>query len=154
IDALAQDVRYALRGLRRSPGFTATVIVTLALGLGANAAMFGVIDRLMFRPYPYLRDAARVNRVYLQTTYRGRTTANITFPYRRYLDLRAGDETIGRFAAQSEWRFAVGTGDASAVRHVAGVSASFFDLFDAPPVLGRYFTAAEDSTPVGALVAV
>ena len=154
VDAIVQDVRYALRGLRRSRGFTTTVIVTLSLGIGANAAMFGVIDRLMFRPYPYLREPARVNRVYLLTTYRGRTTANITFPYRRYLDLSAAGGPIARFAAESEWRFAVGSSDASRVRHVAGVSASFFDLFDARPVLGRYFTAAEDSAPMGALVVV
>src|SRR6185436_19441670 len=68
LDHLQQDVRYALRGLRRSPGFTTTVVLTLGLGIGANAAMFGVIDRLMFRPFPYLRDPAQVNRVYLQTT--------------------------------------------------------------------------------------
>jgi len=50
-DHLQQDVRYAFRGLRRSPGFTAAVVITLGLGIGANAAMFNVIDRLMFRPF-------------------------------------------------------------------------------------------------------
>jgi predicted permease len=154
VDILAQNVRYALRGLRRSPGFTATVIVTLGLGIGANAAMFGVIDRLMFRPYPYLRDPSSVNRVYLQTTIRGRSTANLTFPYLRYLDLHAAGPAIAQLAAHSEWRFAVGKGDASTVRRVSGVSASFFNFFDARPALGRFFTAAEDSTPRGTLVAV
>ena len=61
---IVQDVRHALRGLRRSPGFAATVIITLALGIGANAAMFDVVDRLMFRPLAYLRDPATVHRVY------------------------------------------------------------------------------------------
>ena len=154
IEALLQDLRYAIRGLTRSPGFTATVIVTLALGIGANTAMFAVIDRMMFRPYPYLADPSSVNRVYLATTYQGRTNANTVFPYRRYLDLSRATRTIERFAAMTEWRFAVGTGDDSRVRKVAGVSAGFFTLFDAPPVQGRYFTAVEDSTPVGTMVAV
>jgi putative ABC transport system permease protein len=153
LEAVLQDLRYALRGLRRSPGFTATVIVTLALGIGANAAMFGVIDRLMFRPYPYTREPARLNRVYLQTTVRSRST-NTVFPYTRYLDLSTANSTIERFAAQSEWRFAAGTGEGTRVRRVTGVSASYFDLFDAVPVQGRWFTPAEDSTPIGTPVAV
>ena len=65
-DHLLQDTRYAVRGFRRSPGFAAAVVLTLGLGLGANAAMFSVIDQLMFRPYRYLRDPASVNRVYLR----------------------------------------------------------------------------------------
>ena len=154
LDAILLDVRYALRGLRRSPGFTATVILTLGLGIGANAAMFGVIDQLMFRPYAYMREPDDVNRVYLQTTDRGRVSTNTTFPYLRYLDLRSATSTIERFAAVSEWRFAVGSGDASRVRKVAGVSASFFDFFDAPAVRGRYWVASEDSIPMGQLVAV
>src|SRR5262245_37354842 len=56
LDQLFQDVRYAFRGIRRSPGYAITVILTLALGLGANAAMFGVVDRLLFRPFAYMRD--------------------------------------------------------------------------------------------------
>ena len=154
IDVVLHDLRYAARGLRRSPGFAIIVIVTLALGIGANAAMFGVIDRLMFRAFPFLHDPASVNRVYLQTTYRGRTTASTTFPYRRYLDLSRATSTIAAVAAESEWRFGVGQGDATRIRKVAGVSASYFGLFDASPVVGRFFTSAEDTPPVGAMVAV
>ncbi len=65
VEMVLQDVRYALRGLRRAPGFTATVILTLGLGIGANAAMFGIVDRLMFRPVAWMHDPATVHRVYL-----------------------------------------------------------------------------------------
>src|SRR5690242_9659884 len=84
LDHLQQDVRYALRGLRRSPGFTAAVVLTLGLGIGANAAMFGVIDQLMFRPFAYLRDPASVHRVYLRLPGRDRLLTNESFPYARY----------------------------------------------------------------------
>jgi len=153
IDAIVQDVRYALRGLRRAPGFTITVILTLGLGIGANVAIFAVLDRLMFRPFPLLHDPATVGRVYLRTTYRGRSNANSTFPYLRFVDLSAATRTISDIAAQTEWRFAVGTGEAAAVRKIAGVTPSFFRFFDAPPSLGRYFVASEDSTatPVAVL---
>jgi putative ABC transport system permease protein len=100
VDAFLQDARYAVRGLARSPGFTATVVVTLGLGIGANAAMFAVIDRLMFRPFPYVRDYATVNTVYFQTTYQGKTRTASTVPYTRYLDIRRGTHS----SAQSRWR--------------------------------------------------
>jgi hypothetical protein len=101
IDAIVQDVRYALRGLRRAPGFTITVILTLGLGIGANVAIFAVLDRLMFRPFPLLHDPATVGRVYLRTTYRGRSNANSTFPYLRFVDLSAATRTISDIAAQN-----------------------------------------------------
>ncbi len=155
LERIAQDVRYALRGLRRSPGFTIAAVLTLGLGIGANAAMFGVIDRLMFRPFPYLHDPGTVHRVYLQTTYQGRTNDNTVFPYTRYLDLKNATSRFSEYAAVSEWRFGVGGGGEDVrIRFVAGVSASFFGFFDAPPALGRWFDASEDSLPMGALVAV
>jgi predicted permease len=153
VERIIRDVRYAARGLRHSPGFTMAAVATLALGIGANAAMFGVIDRLMFRPFPRMRDPGTVQRVYVQTTYNGRVNVSTAFPYTRFLDLQRETSRFSAYAAVSEWRFGVGGEDAR-VRKVAGVSASFFDFFDAPPALGRYFVAAEDSIPMGALVAV
>ena len=155
LDHLQQDVRYAFRGLRRSPGFTLSAIITLGLGIGANAAMFGVIDRLMFRPYPFLRDADRVHHVYLQALNRDRLVTRNGFEYTRYLDLRRwATASIEASAAYANMTLAVGTGDAARERHVSAVSAGFFDFFTARPVVGRFFTSDEDRTPVGANVAV
>jgi putative ABC transport system permease protein len=155
-DDLSQDLRYALRGLRKSPGFATTVIVTLAFGIGANAAMFGVVDRLMLRPYPYLKDPSTVHRVYLRhTDLRGtaRTQAD-GFQYTRYTDIKNGTSSFTHTAAFVSPNLAVGAGDAARERRVGVVSAAFWDFFAARPTLGRFFTAAEDTTPRGADVVV
>jgi putative ABC transport system permease protein len=154
IDIVIQDVRYAVRGLRRSPMFTLTAVITLGLGIGANAAMFAVIDRLMFRPLPYMSDPSSAARVYLQTTREGRRNSNITFPYTRFLDIQSELRSFSSSAAISEWRLAVGAGPETRVRKVAGVSASMWEFFDARPVVGRFFGPADDVIPVGSMVAV
>jgi hypothetical protein len=71
-NAFAQDVRYAARGLRLKPGFTIAVVVTLGLGIGANATMFGIVDRLLFRPPAYLIAPDRAARLYFARTSRGK----------------------------------------------------------------------------------
>jgi predicted permease len=154
LDRLARDVRYAARGLRRAPGFTAAVVLTLGLGIGANAAMFGVVDWMMVRPFPYLRDPGRVHRVYLRYDDRGRVVNAGSLEYTRYLDLQRWTTAFADFAAYSNRPLAVGIGEAARERPVGVVSASFFHFFDATPALGRFFAASEDVTPRGADVAV
>jgi putative ABC transport system permease protein len=155
LDAFRQDLRYTLRGLRAKPGFTAAVIVTLALGIGANAAMFGIVDRMLFRPPPMLRDPATAHRVYIYNTARGQERANGNMGYARYRDLAAAaTSSFTSMAAYTRRELAIGVGDAAREMSVAAVSASFFGFFDAPPVIGRYFTAAEDSVPAGQPVVV
>jgi predicted permease len=154
LDRLQEDVRYALRGLRRAPGFTAAVVVTLGLGLGANAAMFDVLDRLMLRPAPYLRDPARVDRVYLETGGWNDDRPYTVFPYTRFLDLTRWSTTLAQAAAFTVNTHGVGTGEGAREETVLGVSGGFFAFFDARPALGRFVGPADDALPVGSDVAV
>jgi putative ABC transport system permease protein len=154
LDAIRQDLRYAIRGLRKQPGFTAAVVVTLALGIGANAAMFGITDRLLFRPPAFMTDADRVHRVYLARTFDGEENFGSHFPYTRYTDLSRWTSTFDVTAAISEPELAVGVGEDAHEMRIGAVSASYWSLFDTRPVLGRFFTAEEDSTPVGAPVVI
>ena len=155
LDRIAQDFRYALRGLRNSPAFTAAVVLTLGLGIGANAAMFGVIDELMFRPYAYLRDPANVQRVYLRMPGRQRLLTRESFPYARYLDLEKWTTSFSQTAAFFPTTVAVGTGDAARERPIAAVSASFFDFFRRASGARSLFRRVPRTTiPSGANVAV
>src|SRR2546430_2758968 len=154
IDTLLQDLRYAWRTLAKSPGFTLGVVLTLALGIGANVAMFSVVDRMLFRPPPLLHDPAATHRVYLAETYRGKEQASGYLQYARYVDLTSWTSAFARTAAFTEHDLAVGVGAEAREMRVGIVSASFFGFFDAPPALGRYFTATEDRPPDGTGVAV
>lgn len=153
LEMILRDLRYAIRGLRSRPGFALAVIVTLALGIGANAAMFGIVDRLMFRPLPLLRDPASVNRAYVTYFSRGNRIVGSSLEYRRYLDL-AGSSTLSQSAAFRDLDVAVGSGPDSREMHVEAVSGSFFDFFEARPVIGRFFTASEESSRADAPVVV
>jgi len=152
--AISQDLRYAIRGLRGAPGFTLVIILTLALGIGANATMFGIIDRLLFRPPAYLASPSRTNLVYLTYNDGGRDYTSVNMSYTRYLELTKYTTSFSRTAAYFYYDLAVGTGEETTEKRVAMVSASFWPFFDASPVLGRYFGPAEDHVPEGDPVAV
>ena len=154
LESLWQDLRYAVRGLRTKPGFTIAVVSTIALGIGANAAMFGIVDRLLFRPPALMKDPATAHRVYKFQTFRGKERAGGGGQYAFYKDLQRWTKSFSNIAGYSARDLAVGVGDAAREMRIGTVSASFFGFFDAPPELGRYFTAAEDSTPDGSPVAV
>src|SRR5206468_10645460 len=149
-----QDLRYAWRTLAKSPGFTLGVVLTLGLGIGANVAMFSVVDRMLFRPPPLLHDPAATHRVYLAETYRGKEQASGSLQYARYLDLTSWTTSFSRTAAFTEEDLAIGVGAEAREMRIGIVSASFFGFFDAPPALGRYFGPSEDVPGNGAHVAV
>jgi len=116
--------------------------------------MFGVIDRLMFRPPPYLRDPGPVHRVYLSRTEEGKRVTEAILQFTRYRDLARWSTSFSATAGFTDRTMAIGVGDNAREVPVAVVSASFFDFFDARPALGRFFSAAEDSVPMGAPVVV
>src|SRR5262245_14808852 len=101
VHELLRDVRYAARGLRARPGFTAGGIVTLGLGIGVNVAMFGVLDRLLLRSPDYLIDPARVHRVYVGWTEPGQTRARYerSLEYLTYRDLTQWTSAFDAHAA-------------------------------------------------------
>jgi predicted permease len=154
LEGVWQDAKGTLRGLRKSPAFTAGVMLTFALGVGANAAMFSIIDRLMFRPPPLMRDPDSVHRVYLYSLVDGVEAQRGGGRYARYSDLARFTTSFSAVAGHSLRRLAVGVGQDARELSVGVVSASFFEFFDAPPVAGRYFTAVEDAPPIGEAVAV
>src|SRR5690606_36635383 len=154
LERAGQVLRYAVRSLRRTPGFTLGVILTLGLGIGVNAAMFGIVDQLLFRAPPFLREPDRVHRVYLQWHNRNGLATGSMMGYANYLDFRRGTTQFDALAGYSVRKLPVGSGPESRELPVGVISATLFDFFDARPVLGRFFTAAEDTVPLGAQVAV
>jgi predicted permease len=155
IEHVSRDVKYAVRGMRNRPAFTAVVVATLGLGVGVNAAMFGVVDRVLFRAPRYLIDPGSVNRVYYAfTNAQGQRTFERALEYKRYQDFARTSRSITQAAAFGYRSMAVGDGEATQARVVAIASATYFDFFSARPVLGRFYTAQEDSLPAGAGVTV
>jgi predicted permease len=152
--AMKQDLTYALRGLKNKPGFTVAVVLTLALGIGANAAIFSIVDQLLFRAPPMLSEPARTHRIYLATSYRGKEFAGGSLPYARIQNLTKETNSFTRTAAMFDRKIAIGDDLDSREMQVSAVSASFFGFFTAPPAAGRYFTSSEDVAPIGTAVAV
>lgn len=150
-----QDLRYALRGLRLKPGFTIGVVLTLGLGIGANATMFGIVDRLLLRGPAWLPDHESVHRVYFSRINDGEEFTGSNTSYRRFLDLKATTTSFDDMTAFFAPRLAVGTGEDAREMQFVIASASIWHLFaDAKPVIGRFFGPDEDSLPNAATVAV
>lgn len=153
-ESIRRDIAYAIRGLKNKPGFSIAVVATLALGIGANAAMFGIMDRLLFRPPPMLKEPETAHRVYWWGTIRGTETPGQIGRYSRYRDADTMTTSFSAIAGVRAGDQAVGVGEQAREMMIGAVSSTFFSFFDAPPVIGRYFTAAEDTPPTGADVVV
>lgn len=132
---LWQDLGYALRGMWRAPGFTALVVATLGLGIGANAAMFEVVDRTLLRPPALLRDPDRAGRVYTrQPDGSGGERVDNNLSYLLYQDFRANARSLEAIAAFYDAERVVGTGEGARTMDVSLVSAEFWLMFAVTPV--------------------
>ena len=140
-DALVQDVRIAWRSLLRARGLAATVVVTLALGIGANAAIFSVVRGVLLRP---LVNRGEERLVYIRQSAPGIATTNTTFSVPEISDLRTGAATLEAFGEFSKFDFTLlGLGEPRVVQ--AGiVNGSYFDVMGLRPVLGRLLGPGDD----------
>ncbi|HXT17235.1 MAG TPA: ADOP family duplicated permease [Gemmatimonadaceae bacterium] len=154
IRSVALDVRHAMRGYRSAPTFVSGVVLTLALGVGVNVAMFSIADRLMLRPPAHVRDPATLRRLYFTVNS---PTGPLTTPaasYPVYTALHAENTPFPALAAYYISRTAIGRGTAARAAVVSSVTASLFPMLGAPAARGRYFDEREDAPPTGAAVAV
>jgi putative ABC transport system permease protein len=137
-----QDVRYAARSLRKSPGFTFVAALTLALGVGANAAIFSVVNTVMLRPLPFA-EPDRLIRIWESEVERGRPTFAVSHP--NFLDFRSQAAGVQSMAATYNAGFTLtpANGDAEVIQGM-NVTATFLPTLRVTPALGRNFTAEED----------
>jgi len=156
IDSVLQDAGYALRGLRREPAFTGFAVVTLALGLGANAAMYGVVDRLLLRGPDHVKDPDRVVR--FTTTVTRPSIGDVTYAaagYVLYDNLRTAARAFEGVAAyQAGGSLPLGKGRDVRMVRAGAATADFFPLLGVRPVRGRFFLPDEDDTASPAHVVI
>ena len=148
--SFVRDLKYALRSLARTKGLTVTVVLTLALGIGANAAIFTLVRGVLLRPLVN-RDENRL--IYIRQSARGIGLENALFSMPEIRDLRSRVKTLNEFGDFSTIGFTmVGLGDPREVR--AGVvSGSYFDVMGLHPVLGRLLDMRDDGpSAAGAMV--
>jgi len=145
------DLKYAFRSFTRAKGLALTVIVTLALGIGANAAIFSVVRSVLLRPLVN-RDADRL--IYIRQTAEGIATENLTFSVPEINDFKSRVRTITAFGDFSTVDFTlIGFGHEPRVVKAGVVNGSFFEVMGLRPVLGRLLNAADDGpAAVGAVV--
>src|SRR5215207_10729453 len=144
------DLRYAIRTLRRTPGFAVAAVACLALGIGANTAIFSVINGVLLRPLPF-RDPAALVMVWEHAPRQGQDR-NVVSPA-NYLDWRAQNSTFADIGAYIDWRANL-TGIDEPVEVARSIAtATFFSVLGVPAELGRVYTPEED-TPNGPRVAV
>ncbi len=142
---LRSDCRYAFRMMRKNPGFTAVAVLTLALGIGANSAIFSVVHSVLLRPLPYSQGQQLI---FIRQQETKLDIADLQFSVKEIEDYRAQNRTLAGLVEYHGMSFTLfGHGDPERVR-TGVVSANYFDLFGVQPLLGR--TLLPDDDKLGA----
>ncbi|HZE56228.1 MAG TPA: ABC transporter permease [Chthoniobacterales bacterium] len=142
LDTLFQDLRYGFRSLRKKPGFTATAVIALALGIGANTAIFSVINAVLLRSLAY-RDPGSIVMVW-ERSLRGGRAQNSVSPA-NFLDWKKQCSSFAEIAASWDTRLNLTSGGEPEEIQIQKVSADFFPVLGVQPELGRAFVRAEET---------
>jgi macrolide transport system ATP-binding/permease protein len=145
VENFVQDVRFALRSLRRTPGLTAFVVITLALGIGMTSATFSMVDGLIFRPYPVPHPSSVVSLA--STTH---DSPFDDFSYREYLDIRDKTKSYDGVIANADMEavgFSAEPGTTPRIKGGMMVSGNYFQVLGVEPWVGRGFREDEDQVP-------
>ena len=148
VERLVRDLKYGVRSLRKSPGFSVIAVLTLALGIGANTAIFTAMDALMLRPLPFA-NADQLVRLYATNSGRPASATNGSFGP-SYLDVRdyaKASRSFQNMVAYDAWRKNVSFGGSGAEpeqMRIGLVPAAYFETLEIEPILGRLFTGEED----------
>ncbi len=144
--ALLQDLRYGWRLLRKSPGFTAVAVLVLALGIGANTAIFSVVNAVLIRPLPF-KDPARLVQIWHvppPKSFPGMTMFAVSAA--NYLDWERENHVFENTAIYTGQSFDLTGGDKPESVPAAAVEPTFFSVLGSPPLLGRTFASGEDQS--------
>jgi putative ABC transport system permease protein len=156
--SLLQDVRYGLRTLARNPAFSAVAVLTLALGIGANTAIFSLTDQILLRRLP-VRNPEQL--VALRTT--GSNQGHVwsdsiddsgMFSYPVYKDLRDRNQTFSNLLARFPTSVSVSGQGSTELAQAELVSGNYFEMLGVQPALGRVFSASDETAPGANTVAV
>ena len=155
LESLARDLRYGARSLRSEPTFVAGVVLTFALAIGTNAAMFGLVTRLMLAPPPGIANAERVAQVRLRHTDEdGAQFVASTTSYPNFLALHSSKGAFAAVAATTSDTMAAGRSPNVQQIAVLGATGDYFATLGAAPALGRFFGRGDDELPRGSSVIV
>jgi len=147
LDTLRQDVTYAVRSLRRTPAFTATAVLTLALGIGANAAIFSMVNATLLRPLPF-RDPGRLVLVFASD---GPGNGYDVTSYPAFADWREQNHSFDSMAAYATRAMTIATGNETLVVGGKRVTPGLFETLGVAPAIGRTFSVDEQRPGSGAV---
>jgi len=149
LDRLMQDLQFGMRMLAKSPGFTAVAILTLALGIGANTALFSVVNGVLLNPLPYPHPEQLV---WLAESKPNFDTGSISFP--NFKDWRKQNQTFSMMGISRGYSFSLtGAGEAEQLK-AQFVSSDLLTLLNVQPVIGRLFTEGEDEIGASPIVII
>jgi len=136
LDTLRQDLVYAVRVLRRNPGFTATAVITFALGIGANSAIFSIVNAILLRPLP-LAEPSQLVMIFATEARRSLQFDGVSYP--AFIDWQEQNRSFASMAAFANRDLPLGTGDEVVAARGKVVSANIFDVVGVQPAIGRAF---------------